>query len=182
MTYDPGTDTVTTENSLTPDEQESLEVGEALQQEQEGLLAGKYRTAEELEKALNRGADLIPADDVEYSPASAPSTPIQELKPEPTEDLEQLQEQVEEAEAEAEISDMDTTQRAGGKRPAEETEPETTSPEMPSPVTWKGTEQPSARSMHMERVLRWLPALTSRCTPLMRSCDWGTTSTSWISS
>ena len=51
MTYDPGTDTVTTENSLTPDEQESLEVGEALQQEQEGLLAGKYRTAEELEKA-----------------------------------------------------------------------------------------------------------------------------------
>ena len=51
MTYDPGTDTVTTENSLTPDEQESLEVGEALQQEQEGLLAGKYKTAEELEKA-----------------------------------------------------------------------------------------------------------------------------------
>ena len=51
MTYDPGTDTVTTENSLTPDEQDSLEVGEALQQEQEGLLAGKYRTAEELEKA-----------------------------------------------------------------------------------------------------------------------------------
>jgi len=51
MTYDPGTDTVTTENSLTPDEQESLEVGEALQQEHEGLLAGKYRTAEELEKA-----------------------------------------------------------------------------------------------------------------------------------
>jgi hypothetical protein len=51
MTYDPGTDTVTTENSLTPDEQDSLQVGEALQQEQEGLLAGKYRTAEELEKA-----------------------------------------------------------------------------------------------------------------------------------
>ena len=51
MTYDPGTDTVTTENSLTPDEQDSLQVGETLQQEQEGLLAGKYRTAEELEKA-----------------------------------------------------------------------------------------------------------------------------------
>ena len=51
MTYDPGTDTVTTENSLTPDEQESLEVGEALQDQQEGLLAGKYKNAEELEKA-----------------------------------------------------------------------------------------------------------------------------------
>ena len=51
MTYDPGTDTVTTENSLTPDEQESLEVGEALQEQQEGLLAGKYKYAEELEKA-----------------------------------------------------------------------------------------------------------------------------------
>jgi len=51
MTYDPGTDTVTTENNLTPDEQESLEVGEALQEQQEGLLAGKYKTAEELERA-----------------------------------------------------------------------------------------------------------------------------------
>jgi len=51
MTYDPGTDTVTTENSLTPDEQDSLQVGEALEQEQSNLLAGKYRTAEELEKA-----------------------------------------------------------------------------------------------------------------------------------
>ena len=51
MTYDPGTDTVTTENSLTPDEQESLKVGEELQAQQEGLLAGKYKTAEELERA-----------------------------------------------------------------------------------------------------------------------------------
>ena len=51
MTYDPGTDTVTTENNLTPDEQESLEVGEALQADQEQLLAGKYKNAEDLEKA-----------------------------------------------------------------------------------------------------------------------------------
>ena len=51
MTYDPGTDTVTTENSLTPDEQESLKVGEELQAQQEGLLAGKYKNAEELERA-----------------------------------------------------------------------------------------------------------------------------------
>ena len=51
MTYDPGTDTVTTENSLTPDEQDSLQVGEAMQEQQEQLLAGKYKNAEDLEKA-----------------------------------------------------------------------------------------------------------------------------------
>ena len=51
MTYDPGTDTVTTENNLSPDEQESLKVGEELEQQQETLLAGKYKSAEELEKA-----------------------------------------------------------------------------------------------------------------------------------
>tara|TARA_R100000458_G_scaffold37040_1_gene34520 strand:+ start:373 stop:1278 length:906 start_codon:yes stop_codon:yes gene_type:complete len=51
MTYDPGTDTVTTEGNLTPDEQDSLQVGEQLVNEQEQLLAGKYKNAEELEKA-----------------------------------------------------------------------------------------------------------------------------------
>mgnify|MGYP003115025869 CR=1 FL=1 len=51
MTYDPGTDTVTTEDSLTPDEQESLKVGEEMESQQQQLLAGKYKTAEELEKA-----------------------------------------------------------------------------------------------------------------------------------
>ena len=51
MTYDPGTDTVTTEGNLTPEEQDSLQVGEQLAGEQEQLLAGKYKNAEELEKA-----------------------------------------------------------------------------------------------------------------------------------
>ena len=36
---------------LTPEEQDSLQVGEALVAEQENLLAGKYQNAEELEKA-----------------------------------------------------------------------------------------------------------------------------------
>ncbi len=36
---------------LTPDEQESLQIGEQLEEEQEQLLAGKYTNAEELEKA-----------------------------------------------------------------------------------------------------------------------------------
>ena len=51
MTYDAGTDSITTENNLTEAEQESLQVGEAMQQEQEQLLAGKYKNAEDLEKA-----------------------------------------------------------------------------------------------------------------------------------
>ena len=51
MTYDPGTDTVTTENNLTPDEQNSLEVGTEMEAKQEQLLAGKYTNAEELEKS-----------------------------------------------------------------------------------------------------------------------------------
>ena len=36
---------------LTPDEQESLQIGEQLQEEQDQLLAGKYQNAEELERA-----------------------------------------------------------------------------------------------------------------------------------
>lgn len=36
---------------LTPEEQDSLQVGEELQNQQENLLAGKYKNAEELEKA-----------------------------------------------------------------------------------------------------------------------------------
>ena len=51
MTYDPGTDTVTTENNLTEAEQDSLAVGEEMQNQQENLLAGKYKNAEELERA-----------------------------------------------------------------------------------------------------------------------------------
>ena len=51
LTYDAGTDTVTTEETLTPDEQDSLKVGEQMETEQEQLLAGKYKNAEDLEQA-----------------------------------------------------------------------------------------------------------------------------------
>ena len=44
-------ETETQPQSLTADEQDSLAVGEALVTEQESLLAGKYKNAEELEKA-----------------------------------------------------------------------------------------------------------------------------------
>ena len=43
--------TETLSEDLTPDEQDSLEVGEKLVSEHENLLAGKYKNAEELEKA-----------------------------------------------------------------------------------------------------------------------------------
>ena len=51
LTYQNDTDTVTTEDNLTAEEQESLKVGEELVEQQEQLLAGKYKDAEELEKA-----------------------------------------------------------------------------------------------------------------------------------
>ena len=46
LTYDNTPET----EVLTPDEQDSLEIGEQMVAEQEGLLAGKYKTAEDLEK------------------------------------------------------------------------------------------------------------------------------------
>ena len=45
----PQTETMT--DNLTPEEQDSLAVGEKLAVEQDTLLAGKYKTAEDLEKA-----------------------------------------------------------------------------------------------------------------------------------
>ena len=51
LTYDDGIDTVSAEDNLTPDEQDSLKVGEAMLEEQDQLLAGKYKNAEDLEKA-----------------------------------------------------------------------------------------------------------------------------------
>ena len=51
LTYDAGTDTITTEDILPADEQDSLRVGEAMQGNEESLLAGKYKNAEDLEKA-----------------------------------------------------------------------------------------------------------------------------------
>ena len=51
MTYDAGTDSVTTLETLNAEEKDSLIVGEQMEAEQEQLLAGKYKNAEDLEKA-----------------------------------------------------------------------------------------------------------------------------------
>ena len=51
MTYDAGTDTITTADNLNEAEQEALIVGQEMEAQQEQLLAGKYKNAEDLEKA-----------------------------------------------------------------------------------------------------------------------------------
>ena len=45
------TQEATTLENLNADEQDSLQVGEAMQEAQDDLLAGKYKDAQELEKA-----------------------------------------------------------------------------------------------------------------------------------
>ena len=45
------TQEATSVDNLTSDEQDSLQVGEAMQEAQDDLLAGKYKDARELEKA-----------------------------------------------------------------------------------------------------------------------------------
>ena len=51
LTVDTTPQTETVAENLTTEEQDSLQVGEQLMAEQENLLAGKYKNAEELEKA-----------------------------------------------------------------------------------------------------------------------------------
>jgi len=51
LTVNTDADSATVMNNLTPDEQDSLQLGESMQAEQEQLLAGKYKNAEDLEKA-----------------------------------------------------------------------------------------------------------------------------------
>jgi hypothetical protein len=81
LTYDPGTDTVSTEDNLSADEQNSLEVGEKLEADQEQLLAGKYKDAEELEKAYIELQKKLGSDEEGDSQTEA----SQEESPEPEE-------------------------------------------------------------------------------------------------
>lgn len=83
LTYDP---TEYTESEFTEEEQDSLEVGEQLAQEQENLLAGKYRDAAELEQAYlelqkklgNRGTEQV-AEDTEQDTEQVEDDTEQEL-------------------------------------------------------------------------------------------------------
>ena len=74
LTYDPGTDTVTVGDNLTPDEQESLQIGEEMQSQQEQLLAGKYKDAQELEKAYIELQKKLGSESTEETAETAETT------------------------------------------------------------------------------------------------------------
>ncbi len=86
LTYDTGTDTVTQGDSLTPDEQESLQIGEAMEAQQEQMLAGKYKNAEELEKAYIELEKKLGSDDKEEKPEAEAETESEEVLPEESEE------------------------------------------------------------------------------------------------
>ena len=69
MTYDAGTDTITTSETLNEAEQEALIVGEEMEAQQEQLLAGKYKNAEDLEKAYVELQKKLGAEGTEDSEA-----------------------------------------------------------------------------------------------------------------
>ena len=77
LTYENTTETTSIDN-LSEEEQDSLQVGEAMQEAQDNLLAGKYKNAEELEKAHielqkklgNKEAPTEEVEEEEAEPAS----------------------------------------------------------------------------------------------------------------
>ena len=79
FTIDNSPQTETMSDNLTADEQDSLAVGEKLVAEQEGLLAGKYKDAAELEKAYvelqkKLGSKDEPDEDIEQTSATEDKT------------------------------------------------------------------------------------------------------------
>ena len=79
FTVDTTVPTETLTDNLTPEEQDSLAVGEKIVADQDQLLAGKYKSAEELEKAYKALEQKL-GDKTE--PETAETEP--ETEPEPT--------------------------------------------------------------------------------------------------
>ena len=73
--YEPEVPTEPMPDNLTPEEQENLAVGEKLQADQEQLLAGKYKSAEELEKAYVELQKKLGENKEETEQASAEEQP-----------------------------------------------------------------------------------------------------------
>ena len=88
FTVDTSVQTETMTDNLTPEEQDSLAVGEKIAAEQDTLLAGKYKTAEDLEKAYK---------ELESKLGSQQSEDVETAEPEA--------EEAEEAESTASLSD-----------------------------------------------------------------------------
>ena len=66
--------------SLTPEEQDSLQVGEQIQEQQEQLFAGKYKSAEELEKAYGELQKKLGEKGDEDSQEAGDSEPVESEK------------------------------------------------------------------------------------------------------
>ena len=81
FTVDTTPQTETVPDSLTAEEQDSLAVGESIAQEQETLLAGKYKDAEELEKAYKELEQKLGSQEPEPEPEQEATT-----EPEATEE------------------------------------------------------------------------------------------------
>ena len=96
LTYENTTETTSIDN-LNADEQDSLKVGEAIQEEQESLLAGKYKNAEDLEKAyveLEKKLGSKPEESSEPEDSSEPEVKDEkEDKPDQTNILDELWDQ-----------------------------------------------------------------------------------------
>ena len=75
LSYQPEVQTETMPDNLTPEEQENLAVGEKLQADQEQLLAGKYKSSEELEKAYIELQKKLGDKEEETEKASAEEKP-----------------------------------------------------------------------------------------------------------
>ena len=81
LTYDPSE---TKEGELTEEEQNSLEVGEKLAEEQEALLAGKFKNAEELEKGYVELQKKLGSTEKETEEESSETKDVKEEKTEET--------------------------------------------------------------------------------------------------
>ena len=81
FTVDTTVPTETLTDNLTPEEQDSLAVGEKLEAEQETLLAGKYKSTEDLERAYKELESKLgqptadEAEDSEIAEAEAEDKP-----------------------------------------------------------------------------------------------------------
>jgi len=86
LTVDTTPDTETLGESLTSDEKESLAIGEKMVEQQEQLLAGKYKDAADLEKAYIELQKKLGDDGKEEKPEAEAETESEEVLPEESEE------------------------------------------------------------------------------------------------
>tara|TARA_B100000131_G_scaffold78150_1_gene74748 strand:+ start:664 stop:1485 length:822 start_codon:yes stop_codon:yes gene_type:complete len=80
-TVDTQVQTETMPDNLTPDEQDSLKIGEEITQQEDQLLAGKYKSAQELEKAYKELESKLGQQQTETTETTEQVEPEPESKP-----------------------------------------------------------------------------------------------------